>query len=90
MNGIETLGVIVVSHDVYVVMQWISGIIIGLMLLAWIIKCADEEKRKARDLKERMEIDEAHRKYKQLQKNLEMEETQRRVKQFLSDKNIKL
>ena len=83
MNGIETLGaVIVVSHDVYVVMLWIGGIIGVLMLGAWIFKCVDEENKKASDLKN----EEAHRKYKQLQNELEMEELKRRMER----RNIKL
>jgi len=91
MKGIETLGVIIVSHDVYVVMQWIGGIIGVLMLVAWIFKCVDEDNKKASDLKN----EEAHRKYKQLQNDLEMEElkrrvAQRKVNQDLADKNIKL
>ena len=83
MKGIETLGVIIrVSHDVYVVMLWIGGIIGVLMLGAWIFKCVDEENKKASDLKN----EEAHRKYKQLQDELEMEELKRRMER----RNIKL
>lgn len=83
MKGIETLGVIIrVSHDVYVVMLWIGGIIGVLMLGAWIFKCVDEENKKASDLKN----EEAHRKYKQLQNELEMEELKRRMER----RNIKL
>jgi len=76
MKGIETLGVMVVSHDVYVVMQWIGGILIAGMLIAWIFKCVDEENKKPSDLKN----EEAHRKYKQLQNDLEMEELKRKYR----------
>ena len=58
MKGIETLGVIIVSQDVYVVIVWVFGVINALILIPHLfIKLMNRPKKETEEEKEKYRRD---------------------------------